>query len=120
MRRILTEYFSWAFKLTGGKLFSYISGLILLTFGNFVIVKGLAELLKDWLSIVGFVLILFRFPIYFVTIVLFFGLAFWLTPPVQTVAKDAKKNSSYLTALLYIGFVAILLAYMQFGDTFFV
>ena len=108
-----------AFKLTKAKLFSYIFGLMYISILNFFVVNGLALLLNGWLGFVSILLVLFRFPIFLFTGVLFFGLTYWLTPTVQTVAKDAKKITSYTTIILYSIFGLILFMYIKYGDSFF-
>jgi hypothetical protein len=119
MRRILTEYFSLLNKLTGAKLFSFISGLIYLTFVNCVILKGIGMLTQGWLSFMSIIVRFLSFPFYFVTFFLIMGVTFWIIPPFKTIAKDGKKNTNHTTLLLYTLFGALLFAYMQFGDFFF-
>lgn len=104
------------YRLTGIKLLSYITGLVYLTVLNYVIIKGVAGLMQGLFGMVSLLLTLFAFPFYFGTIVLIFGLSFWLTPPVQSIAKDAKKNNSYTTLLLYTLFGIVLFVYTNFGD----
>lgn len=119
MRRILTEFYSLVYKITGNKLLAYISGLIFLALLNCIILKGMALLMQDWMGAVGMLLILFRFPIYFVTFLLSLAAAYWLTPNIQTLARDAKKNNKFLTLTLYTLFTILLLAYMQLGEIIF-
>lgn len=119
MRRILTEYFSLVYKTTGNKLLAYVSGLIILALFNCIIVNGLALLMQDWVGFMGMLLILFRFPIYFVTFLLSLAAAYWFTPNIQTLSRDAKKNNKYLTVLLYSTFAILLLAYKQLGEVIF-
>ncbi len=119
MRVVITEFYSMMFRLTGAKLFSYIAGLLYLSALNFITINGLASLMNGWLGFVGLILVLFRFPISLATAVGIFGLTYWLTPTVQTVAKDAKKTSSYMTLILYSIFGMLLLTYLKFGDALF-
>jgi hypothetical protein len=119
MRRILTEYYSLVYKITGNKLLAYGSGLIFLALLNCIILKGLALLMQDWVGAIGMLLILFRFPIYFVTFLLSLGVAYWFTPNIQTLTRDAKKNNKYLTVVLYSVFALVLFAYMQLGEVLF-
>ena len=119
MRRILTEFYSLVFKITRNKLLAYSSGLIYLAILNCIILKGMAMLMQDWVGAVGMLLILFRFPIYFVTFLLSLGAAYWFTPNIQTLARDGKKNNKYLTLTLYSLFAILLLAYMQLGEVLF-
>jgi predicted PurR-regulated permease PerM len=79
----------------------------------------MAMLMQDWVGAVGMLLILFRFPIYFVTFFLSLGAAYWFTPNIQTLARDGKKNNKYLTLTLYSLFAILLLAYMQLGEVLF-
>ena len=119
MRRILTEFYSLVYKTTGNKLLAYGIGLIVLALFNCIIVKGLAMLIQDWVGFAGMILILFRFPIYFITFLLSLGVAFWFTPNIQTLTRDAKKNNKYLTIILYSLFAIVLFAYMQLGEVLF-
>jgi hypothetical protein len=119
MRRILTEFYSLLYRLTGIKLLSYATGLVYVTILNYIVIKGLAVLMQGLFGIVSIVLSLFAFPVYFVTILLIFGLTFWLTPTVQSIAKDAKKNRSYSTLLLYTLFGIVLFTYTTFGHLLF-
>jgi hypothetical protein len=119
MRRILTEFFSLINKATGNKLFAYVSGLILVALFNCIILNGLALLMKDWIAAAGMVLILFRFPVYFVTFLLSLAAVYWFTPNIQTLARDAKKNNKHLTIALYSLFAIILFAYIKLGEIIF-
>ena len=119
MRRILTEFYSLVFKITRNKLLAYSSGLIYLAILNCIILKGMAMLMQDWVGAVGMLLILFRFPIYFVTFFLSLGVAYWFTPNIQTLSRDGKKNNKHLTLTLYSLFAILLLAYMQLGEVLF-
>ncbi len=76
-------------------------------------------LIQDWVGFAGMILILFRFPIYFITFLLSLGVAFWFTPNIQTLTRDAKKNNKYLTIILYSLFAIVLFAYMQLGEVLF-
>lgn len=120
MRRILTEFYSWMFRLTGIKPLAYIGGLVYVTAMNFIIVNGLVLLTQGLFSFASLLMILFRFPVSFATLFLFFGLTYWLTPSAQTIAKDAKKNYNHRTLLLYTMFGLVLFLYKHFGDWLFV
>jgi isoprenylcysteine carboxyl methyltransferase (ICMT) family protein YpbQ len=119
MRRILTEFYSLVHGITGVKLLAYISGLFYLSVFNCVIIKGVASLLQGWIGFVGILVRLFSFPFVLFTFVLMLGATYWITPAVQTVAKDAKKNKRYTTLLLYTLFGLLLFTYVQFGEAFF-
>lgn len=119
MRRILTEFYSLVYKTTGNKLLAYVVGLMVLALFNCVIVKGLAMLIQDWVGFAAMILVLFRFPIYFATFLLSLGAAYWFTPNIQTLSRDAKKNNKYLTIILYSLFAVVLFAYMQLGEVLF-
>ncbi len=120
MRRILSEFYTWMYRLSGVKLFSYIAGLVYLSLVNCVIVKGVAMLLQGWIGFVGILIRLFSFPFILVTFFVMLGLTFWIVPDIQSIAKEAKKNNSFTTVLLYTAFGLLLFLYMQFGDTFLV
>lgn len=119
MRRILTEFYSLVYKITGNKLLAYSSGLIFLALLNCIILKGMALLMQDWVGAIGMLLILFRFPVYFITFLASLAAVYWFTPNIQTLARDAKKNNKYLTVVLYSLFALVLFSYMQFGDALF-
>jgi len=120
MRRLLTEFYDWMYRITGIKLFSYLSGLVYLTAMNYIIAGGITLLMQGLFAFASLFMRFFLFPFYAVTIVVFFGLTYWLTPPVQTVAKDAKKNNSYRTLLLYTALGVVLFLYKHFADKLFV
>lgn len=120
MRIILTEFYSLMYKWSGARLLSYITGLVYIAILNFIIVNGLVLLLQGWLGIVAKLAPFFRFPIHIVTFGLIFGLTYWLTPTLQTVAKDAKKISRHTTIAMYTLFGILLFAYKVLGDKIFI
>lgn len=107
------------YDLTGSKLFSYVSGLIYLTIMNFIIVNGFAVLMEDMFSFTAVLFMLFRFPVMLVTLVVMFGLSYWLTPTVGQVSKDAKKIKKHTTIILYTVFALVLFIYQHYGDWLF-
>lgn len=120
MRRILTEFYSWMFKLTGAKMPSYIGGILYVSAMNYIIVNGLVLLVQGLFSFASLALMFFRFPISLATVFLFIGVTYWLTPNAQSVAKDAKKNNTHTTLILYTVFALVLFLYKHFGDWLFV
>jgi len=119
MRRLLAEFYSWMYSLTGSKVLSYITGLVYLSIMNYVILNGLALLTQDLFSPMASMLSLFNFPMMFVTLLLVGGATWWLTPTAQSVSKDAKKITRHTALILYTVAALVLFLYKHYGEWLF-
>lgn len=119
MRVLLTEIYRLLNRITGSRLFAYFFGIFLLSILNFVIVNGVALLIRDWISAAGMLLRFFHFPLAVVTFAAFFGATYWLTPSLKELSRDKSKSKTSFTLLLYAVAALLLFLYARLGDSFF-
>lgn len=120
MRRLLTEFYGLSYSITSTKRLSYILGTIYVAILFYVFANGFVVLAQGWLSMLGKANLLFNFPVNAGTMLLFIGLTYKITPELDTIKKDAKKNSSYVALAVCTLTAIVLWLYIMYSEILFV
>ena len=75
--------------------------------------------MEGWLPMMSIVHKLYAFPFYIVTAIAIIGVTFWAMPPLSTISKESKKQSSPLGVIVYTIFGIVVGLYIMVGDKIF-
>ena len=115
MRSLIVAVYRLVYNVTRFKVFSVVIAVAYITLLNLVMVYGLGQLMRGWLT-PPIVLMLFRFPYILFMTALMTYLIIKVTPTRKTLSKDAKKVTKYTAVLIYTGLCILVLVYINYID----
>ncbi len=119
MRSLIIDIYKIVFRLTKIKPLAIGVGLVYMTILSLIMIYGLGLLTEGWLPFMSIVHRLFSFPYYIATAIAVLGLTYWLMPPMSSISKESKKQSSPAMLIIYTLFALLLFAYIKLGDKLF-
>ena len=118
MKRIITDVYNFAYKITKAKMFSVIFALVSVTALNFIIIYGVVILVDDWLP-TGSIFMIFVFPYSLVTALILLLINFYIMSPAKKLGTLLKNKSSTIPPIIiYTGIAILLFLYIYYIKRF--
>jgi len=108
MKRLITDVFKIAYKVTRAKTFSLVFALVFITALNFIVIYGLTTLFDEWVS-TRTIHKLFTFPYYFVTLFVLLLINFLVMIPSKKLGPVLKNKSGSTPPVLIYAMIALIL-----------
>ena len=116
MRRLIADIYKILYKITRERYLSLIISIVYITILNLITIQGLGRLLEGWMSVIGYLRLLFRFPYIIATTIIMLGINFLIMLPLKNLKKERQKKPAIIPIVIYTVICFILVLYMQYSD----
>jgi hypothetical protein len=118
MKLLVVDLYRLMYRITGENTSAIIVTLIYVTVLNLVVLYGLGILLQG-MPVANIIRVLFKFPVYIVTVIAIFLINIWVMSPFKDIKKERNNKINYWGMIMYTTIAVVFIVYARYGGELF-